>query len=307
MTSTEHSRTYTDLPSVIAGETGHAAYVDWGAILAGAVVAAAISTLFTTFGAAIGLAAVSPFSGKGFSATAMGVATALWVLWIAVSSFVAGGYLAGRMRRRIHDASEHESDVRDGAHGLIVWAIGALLIAYLATATVVGLTKAAAGAASGGAAAMMAGTGQKMAEAGDPLSYAADRLWRPASPSTSGAGAGAGADAVRLDGARILATSAANGSISEDDKAYLVARIASHTGVSAQEAGKRVDDTIAQINAGAEKLRQAAETARKTGVLVAFLTAASLAVSAAAAWWAATMGGKHRDEGVGLSHLMAWH
>ena len=305
MTSTEHSRTYTDLPSVIAGETGHAAYVDWGAILAGAVVAAAISTLFTTFGAAIGLAAVSPFSGKGFSATAMGVATALWVLWIAVSSFVAGGYLAGRMRRRIHDASEHESDVRDGAHGLIVWAIGALLIAYLATATVVGLTKAAAGAAAGGAAAMMAGTGQKMAEVGDPLSYAADRLWRPASPSTSGAGAGA--DAVRLEGARILAASAANGSISEDDKAYLVARIVSHTGVSAQEAGKRVDDTIAQINAGAEKLRQAAETARKTGVLVAFLTAASLAVSAAAAWWAATMGGKHRDEGVGLSHLMAWH
>ena len=39
----------------------------------------------------------------------------------------------------------------------------------------------------------------------------------------------------------------------------------------------------------------AAETARKTAVLAAFLTAASLLVSAAGAFWAAQMGGSHRD------------
>jgi hypothetical protein len=60
------------------------------------------------------------------------------------------------------------------------------------------------------------------------------------------------------------------------------------------------------VNAAKEKAKQAAETARKIGVLVAFLSAASLAVGAAAAWWAATMGGKHRDEGVDLSHLTTW-
>jgi len=27
---------------------------------------------------------------------------------------MAGGYLTGRLRRRFHDATEHESDVRDG-------------------------------------------------------------------------------------------------------------------------------------------------------------------------------------------------
>ena len=40
---------------------------------------------------------------------------------------MCGGYLTGRLRRRVHDASEHESDVRDGAHGLVVWG-GALII-----------------------------------------------------------------------------------------------------------------------------------------------------------------------------------
>ena len=63
---------------------------------------------------------------------------------------------------------------------------------------------------------------------------------------------------------------------------------------------------MAQMKAAADKARQAADTARKAGILVAFLTAASLVICAAAAWWAATMGGKHRDEGVDLSHLTAW-
>lgn len=310
MTSTDRNRVPDRTMALAAASHGHAAYVDWGAIIAGAVVAAAISTLLTTFGAAIGLASVSPISGKGFSATALGIATALWVLWIAVSSFVVGGYLAGRLRHRIHDASEHESDIRDGSHGLIVWAIGALLIAYLATVSITGLTRAAGSAVAGGASAIMSGASQKLAESADPLAYVTDKLWRPMTPTATPAGgaatAGASAEAVRQDTSRILMTSVANGSVSDEDKAYLSAQIAAQTGVSAQDAGKRIDEVMTQINATAEKAKQAAETARKAGVLIAFLTAASLAISAAAAWWAATMGGNHRDEGMGLSHLLAW-
>ena len=41
----------------LATEGSSIAYVDWGAIIAGAVVAAAISTIMTSFGAAIGLSA----------------------------------------------------------------------------------------------------------------------------------------------------------------------------------------------------------------------------------------------------------
>ena len=45
------------------------------------------------------------------------------------------------------------------------------------------------------------------------------------------------------------------------------------------------------------KAADAAEAARKMTVLSAFLTAASLLVAAAGAWWAASKGGRHRDEG----------
>jgi hypothetical protein len=284
---------------VVSDVSAQIHYVDWGAIFAGAAVAAAILTLLTTFGAAVGLSAVSPYSGAGLSAAAMGIAAALWVIWVAVSSFLVGGYLAGRMRRRIHDSSEHESDVRDGAHGLIVWAIGSLLIAYIATSSVAGLARAAAGTAAAGAAAMSAGAGQGAASVFDTSGLGA-RLWRTSLADKSAP------DSVRQDAARVLAASAASGSISDEDKAYLTAAVSAHTGLTEQDAAKRVDDTMTQISTGVQKARQVADTGRKAGVLGAFLTAAALALSAAAAWWAASMGGKHRDEGVDLSHLTTW-
>lgn len=44
-------------------------YVDWGSILAGVVVAAGLSAVFTAFGAALGLGLISarPGEGLGFS------------------------------------------------------------------------------------------------------------------------------------------------------------------------------------------------------------------------------------------------
>lgn len=296
MTNIDTSRRTTSVAPVLAGPASAIAYVDWGAIFAGAVVTAAISTLMTTFGAAIGLSAASPFAGKGLSATALGVASGLWVLWIAVSSFVIGGYLAGRMRRRVHDASEHESDIRDGAHGLVVWAIGVMLIAYLATSSAAGLAKTAVGAT----ATVATEVGAKLAESADPFGFATDRLLRSTN-ATAVTG-----DAAKQDVMRVLASSAANGTITPDDKTYLANVVAARAGVTPQEAAKRIDDTMAQIATATEKAKQAADTARKISILIAFLTTASLVISAAAAWWAACKGGNHRDEGVDLSHLTAW-
>jgi hypothetical protein len=274
----------TTMPAPALGRA-NVAYVDWAAILAGSVVAAAIFTVMTTFGAAIGLAAVSPISGSRMSGTAWAIATALWVLWIAVSSFIAGGYIAGRMRHRVHDATEHESDVRDGVHGLVVWGIGALLIGYLAASSVAGLTRNATDAASNAGNGVHQGFGL--------VDEAANQLLRSNSPNS------AATDTLRKDVASVLASSAITGSMSDEDKAYLASQVAPLSGLPPAEAAKRVDEAMAGILVAAEK-------ARKFGILVAFLTAASLAVSAAAAWWAASMGGKHRDEGVDLSYFTAW-
>ena len=281
---------------------GHVvSYMDWPALLGGALVAAALSALLSTFGVALGLSGVSAYAGKGMSAGALGIAAGLWVLWVGVSSIAAGAYLAGRMRHRSHDATEHESDIRDGVHGLVVWAIATLLAAYLATAAAGNAIKATTDAASGaaGAAMQMAGT------TANPVAYFSDQLWRSSGTGTPAPAQGNIAD-LRQDAARILATSAANGSVSAGDKAYLAQQVATSTGLSKDEAAKRVDDVYAQINAAVAKARETAEAARRAGVLIAFLTAASLMVSAAAAWWAATMGGNHRDANIDISRLETW-
>lgn len=107
-------------------------YVDWGAIAGGAFVAVAISSVFLAFGSALGLSLASFQSGSATSVTGLVIVAGLWLLWVQVSSFAGGGYLAGRMRRRIGDAPPHEVEMRDGAHGLLVWAVGVSLGAVVA-------------------------------------------------------------------------------------------------------------------------------------------------------------------------------
>ena len=121
-------------------------YVDWGAILAGSVIATAIGFVFTTFGAAIGLASISPYDGDGFAMAAI-IAISLWMLWTTVSSFMAGAYVAGRLRRRIDPVGADEVGIRDGIHGLAVWGVGVILGAVLlsATADTAALTAAQSG------------------------------------------------------------------------------------------------------------------------------------------------------------------
>ncbi len=65
------------------------------------------------------------------------------------------------------------------------------------------------------------------------------------------------------------------------------------------EAEKRLGDTISTLQVQADR-------ARRYGVLLAFLTAASFLVSAVAAWWGGVTGGKHRDDEVDHSRHTAW-
>ena len=123
-------------------------YVDWAAILAGTVVALAVSVVLFTFGSAIGLSMVSFEPRDGASLFWLAIVSGLWFIWVAVTSFGAGGYMAGRLRRPAPGASVDEIEVRDGSHGLLVWATGALLGAILAASGVTGAI-GAAGRATG--------------------------------------------------------------------------------------------------------------------------------------------------------------
>lgn len=284
---------------VAPAETNQGSYVDWPAIIAGVVLASAISLVLLTFGSAIGLGFTNFRAPTDVAPLWIAIAAGSWLLWVQVSSFMSGAYLTGRLRKRHPEASEHEVDVRDGAHGLLVWG-GALVIGAIIAVGGVG----AAASAIGSAASTLTNAASNVAgDALDPNAYFVDTLFRQATSNTSpapamGATAPAAAAAdVRSEAGRIFAQSAMTGVVSADDKAYLAQLVANTAGLSETDATARVDQVMTAMEQAKANLATAAENARKFGVLAAFLTAASLLVSAAGAYWAAQKGGNHRDEG----------
>ncbi len=269
-------------------------YIDWPAILAGTVLATAISFVLLTFGSAIGLSLTSAYEGRGMTLFWFAIAAALWVLWVQISSFMAGGYLTGRMRRRHFDATEHESDIRDGSHGLVMWAVAVLIGAFIAisgTSAVVSKATSAATTVAAGAAAGAAGNADEMDLGSNGLLI--DRLLRSnniAAPTPVGDN--------RAEAGRIFAGALSDGELADADRQYLASVVSARSGLSQEEAATRVDQAWEQAQQTEAKAREAAETARKIGVVAAFLTAASLFASAIGAYFGATLGGNHRDKQV---------
>lgn len=256
------------------GRGGHLdrAYVDWASIIGGAVVATAIFTTLSVFGSAVGLSLTSATTGGGVSAVTAAIAVGLWTAWIAVSSFVAGAYIAGRLRHRIADAAPREVEMRDGLHGLISWAVAGLLSGLILAS----------------AAGSLAGHGESAAST--VQNYEVNKLFRGEKSVDEGA---------RAEAKVVLASAVANKDIAADDRTYLTQLVTSRTGLPAAGSATRVDEAVASIKTSADK-------ARRGAVVAAFLAAVALALGAAAAWWAGTEGGKHRDEGTLFSPFTKW-
>jgi hypothetical protein len=277
---------------------GDGSYIEWSAVFGGAFVAAALSFLLLTFGSAVGLSVVSPWSKAGTVAATLGFGTAIWFILVVVASFIAGGYLAGRMRARRGDATEHEVDVRDGIHGVLVWALAVVMGAVLTASTAASIARSGAemGAtmASGAATAASAASPQA-SDTANPVRYYVDKLYRSDSQSD-----GSPSDR-RAEALRILVAGAASGEVPAADRTYLAQSVAIQTGLDPEAAQKRVANVLAEAqNAAAEAENaalKAANTARKVGAVAGFLAAATLLISAAAAWWAAGLGGQHREAG----------
>jgi hypothetical protein len=156
--------------------------------------------------------------------------------------------------------------------------------------------------------ALNAGLVTLRARAAAPATGAAAATAATPAPATTPAPAGTAAVPAAdraeagAEAGRILATGAVSGGVSDADKTYLADLVARNTGMSADEAKKRVDDVMGQVEAAKQKAADAAETARKTAVVAAFITAASLLVAADGAYWASMMGGNQRDNPMVLQY-----
>lgn len=285
------------------GRTSYAvSYVEWGSVLAGAVLAASLSFVLLTFGTGIGLSLISPYPAHSYGRAAASIA-ALWLLVVPIAAFLVGGYVAGRMRTPREGADEAETEFRDGIHGALVWGVGilfgALLTFFAASATA--QTGAAIGAAT--------------ADKGAMYTPALDTLFAPvadASPAAASAipaakaipGTPASNTSARTlddhDGAeRVLASAVAAGHLGAADRSYLTALVSQRTGLSSADAEKRADQSFAQA-------RNAADSARKTAVVAALVTATALLIALAGAWYGAQRGGHHRDRNIPARFTWRW-
>jgi hypothetical protein len=295
---------------VLISDETQASAVSWSSIVAGAVAAAATSLILLALGAGFGFTSVSPWSATEETAATFGVVAAIWLVVVQWLSSGFGGYIAGRLRTKWVGIHDDEVFFRDTAHGLLTWALATVVTVALlifAGSSIVGAGTRAAATVAGGAAqgAAQGAVAQGAPSMTDPTGYLLDTLFRPATPATMGqpatgqAGAGQAVGAqgrdLRAESARILAQGLAKGNIPDADRTYLSELVAAQTGLSVEDAQKRVDDVTSRARSAQTEAVQALDTARKAGAQLAFYTAFSLVIGAFVAAAAGAFGGRQRD------------
>ena len=93
---------------------------------------------------------------------------------------------------------------------------------------------------------------------------------------------------TRAEAARILLTASSHAGVNAEDRAYLTRLVAARTGLGQPDAERRVDTAIARAKDNIAR-------ARRSTVILAFMAGAAALLGAAAAWFAAGVGGQHRD------------
>ena len=254
-------------------------YVEWTPVIAGALAASALSFVFFTFGSSLGIAIASSSRTWRDASIALAILSGLYVILITIASFGLGGYIAGRLRSRWVTSTapdEDEIEFRDGIHGLLVWALALALGAFLAAATAAAMTSTSTPAASVPNTTM-----------GEPIiAYDLDRLLRTQqAPPPAADLSYSRAEAARI---ALRAASRRHRDLAED-RAQLVRIVATRTGLAGPDAEARVTDFV-------DRTTTAIRKARRSAVVIGFMSAAGLLLGAAVAWFAAVAGGSHRDE-----------
>lgn len=269
-----------------------ASAVSWSAVIAGAVIAAAVSAMLITGGSGFGFLFMSPWHHESVSGSSLAIASIAWMLATQIIAYGIGGYVAGRLRTKWTDAEVDEIYFRDTAHGFLVWALsalaGLLLLGAMAASIVSGAARTGAVLAGMGASSLTAS--QTPQPPALNLEYFADVLLRPANLAAPRVQSGAQPEVLR-----VLEHSLANGQIPEADRPYLTKLIAQHARVDEATVEQRLRHIEDQARQAEYRAREAADAARKAAAAFSLWAFASLLIGAFVASFAATIGGRARD------------
>ena len=258
----------------------------WTPVIAGALAAAALAFVLHSFAISVGLSVSSTAPTWRDASFALVLLSGLYLVLVALASYGFGAYIAARLRARRAAAPVEEVEFRDGVHGLVVWALATLVAGLLAFAAAQALPRLAApSGATAGPGASVAGE--------NIIAYDLDRLFRgerrPAGDMTY----------LRAEAGRILLTTASHNGMTADDRAYLTRLVAATTGLSPADAEKRVNEVAGGAKADIDR-------ARRSAVVLGFMIGAAALLGAVAAWFAACLGGSHRDGREAVPSYLDW-
>ena len=272
--STTETRVVPDAPIAAPG-------ISWGAVFAGGVIAAAIAAALNILGAGFGAMSIDAVARGTPSAGSFGIGAAAWMIVASTIALGVGGYCAARLSGTSNDT--------DGVlHGLAVWAIAflmsAVLLGNLATGVASTAVRAAGSAAGGAASAVTSAAGQAIPDVTPAaLIERAQNTLR----GVGGAPATMTPEQRGAETAAILTRRLTRGSFVAEDRTRLNELVAAETGISADEASRRVQAVEAEVQRTAaeaeRRAREAADATARATTMAAFAAFGALLVGALAA------------------------
>jgi hypothetical protein len=260
--------------------------VSWGAVFAGGVAAAALALILHSFAAALGIAVSSAAPTWRDASIALVVLTGLYLILSALASYALGGYVAARSYHPAATLSGETGEYRDGLSGLLTWALATVLTGAFVLLGSQALPRLAApSAGSAGPAASIAGE--------NIIAFDLDRLFRGERRAQIDY------PRARAEAARILLTVSSHDGMRAEDRAELVRLVSTTTNLNAADADRRVTEVAGQAKTNIVR-------ARRSAVILAFMAGAAALLGAAAAWFAGTIGGEHRDGRTRVPKWLDW-
>jgi hypothetical protein len=281
MSSTE----YRDARFLTAGPAGwRRSYsrISWGAVIAGAIVAAATMLLLSFLGMAIGAGALRLSETGAAGLRGYGLGAGIWTAVDLILAMLFGGYVASRL-------SGTHSHLDGELHGITVWALGTLLatvlLAQLASLAV-GTATVAAGPAVTAVAAASTGT---LPQAGGQSLI--DRLQQSLSAGSDPSQmtrSEIGSEITLLTG-RLLA----NGQLTDPDRDRLTTLVAAQDDLTRAEAARRVARMQENATILLAQARNTADAAAAGVALGARAIFSALLLGLGAAMLGAWLGTRH--------------
>jgi hypothetical protein len=260
--------------------------IAWGAVLAGAVVTVATSLLFNLLGAAIGAGSIHPFDLANYGAGA-----AIWEIINLVLSMIFGGYVAARL-------SGTHSHLDAELHGVTMWGVAVLLGSALLAHSFSGLLGFIG---QGPGSIVDRATGDTTTISGtlapeiNPQTVV-DRLQQ--SLINSGDPTTMSHEQISAEIATLVRSNLFNGSASDADRDRLVALVAAQSGVTKEEAARRVtrmeNDAKASVAQAEQRARAASDEVAHGAGMAARALFTALVLGLLAALVGAWMGTRHK-------------